>query len=67
MPASTAAATSISYVAPEDLAPLVNEYKTHANFGGLMEWEASQSDTLNDNGHTFAQEVRCILDTGATC
>ncbi|TAQ91045.1 hypothetical protein B7494_g667 [Chlorociboria aeruginascens] len=63
LPASPVAADSAGYVPPEKLPTLLNKYKTHASFGGVMLWEASESDKVNDNGCHYSQEVHAVLTT----
>ncbi|KAL9085621.1 MAG: hypothetical protein Q9165_007522 [Trypethelium subeluteriae] len=55
------------YLAPTALASLVKEYDTDAAFGGVMMWSAGFSDSNVNNGCTYAQEAKRILETGAVC
>ena len=72
LPASTNGATGTAsgakyYLSPSELVTVVNQYKSHAGFAGVMMWDASQSDTINDNGCHYDQVVRSVLNTGASC
>ena len=72
LPASPNGATGTAsgaqyYMQPNDLTSLVNEYKSHAGFGGVMLWDAAQSDTINVNGCHYDQLVKTVLSTGASC
>jgi chitinase len=72
LPASTDGATGDSsgqkyYVSPTNLVQLVSEYSSHAQFGGIMLWDAGNSDTVNENGCNYAQVVNRVLTTGAAC
>ncbi|KAK5994181.1 Endochitinase 2 [Cladobotryum mycophilum] len=58
---------SIYYATPDQLAEIVNEYKTQPNFGGVMMWSAGFSDTNVNNGCNYAQEAHHILLTGSPC
>jgi chitinase len=55
------------YITPDQLAQLVEEYKSNSAFGGVMMWSAGFSDTNVNNGCTYAQEAHAILSTGAPC
>lgn len=55
------------YLQPSQMASLVNDYKSHAGFAGVMLWDAGNSDTVNDNGCTYSEEVSSVLKTGNTC
>ncbi|KAF2230207.1 glycoside hydrolase family 18 protein [Viridothelium virens] len=55
------------YLTPTALATLVMKYDTDAAFGGVMMWSAGFSDSNVNNGCTYAQEAKRILQTGATC
>ena len=55
------------YLAPPDMATLVNQYKSDDQFGGVMMWSAGFSDSNVNNGCTYAQETKRILTTGAPC
>ncbi|KAJ6050113.1 uncharacterized protein N7446_005645 [Penicillium canescens] len=46
------------YLAPSDLASLVNQHKGDTAFGGIMMWSASFSDANINNGCTYAQEAK---------
>lgn len=72
LPASPDASTGDSsgskfYVTPTNLASLVSQYSSHAQFGGVMLWDAGNSDTINVNGCNYAQEVHSVLSTGSAC
>lgn len=72
LPASPDASTGDSggsryYVSPNNLVSLVSQYSSHAQFGGVMLWDAGNSDTINVNGCNYAQEVHSVLTTGSAC
>lgn len=55
------------YITPDQLASLVNQYKSNSAFGGIMMWSAGFSDTNVNDGCNYAQEAHAILTTGAPC
>ncbi|OAQ83479.1 chitinase 3 precursor [Purpureocillium lilacinum] len=55
------------YATPQQLAEIVNDYKSDAHFGGIMMWSAGFSDTNVNNGCTYAQEAKSILTKGSPC
>lgn len=55
------------YITPEQLASLVGEYKSDANFGGTMLWDSGFSDKNVIDGCTYAQQAKRILTTGSPC
>ncbi|KAH0283605.1 hypothetical protein M436DRAFT_80126 [Aureobasidium namibiae CBS 147.97] len=55
------------YIRSSELPTLLNEYKTHNNFGGVMLWDAGYSDSVNFNGCNYVQEVGRVMATGAGC
>lgn len=72
VPASPLAANgnpggAVYYASPDQLATIVNEYKSDAHFGGVMMWSAGFSDSNVNNGCTYAQEVKNILLHGSPC
>jgi chitinase len=72
LPATTLASTddnsgSKYYISPSNLVTLVKDYSSHAQFGGVMLWDAGYSDTVSQNGCNYAQEVHSVLNTGAAC
>ncbi|KAJ4147571.1 hypothetical protein LMH87_002083 [Akanthomyces muscarius] len=72
VPASTLAANgspggATYYATPDQLATIVNEYKSDAHFGGIMMWSAGFSDSNVINGCTYAQEAKHILVSGGPC
>jgi chitinase len=72
VPASPLGATGTSsgskyYLAPSDLANLVNEHNSDSAFGGVMMWSAGFSDSNANSGCTYAQEAKHILTTGSPC
>lgn len=72
VPASPLAANgnpggAVYYATPDQLATIVNEYKSDAHFGGVMMWSAGFSDSNVNNGCTYAQEVKNILVNGVPC
>ena len=72
VPASTLAANgspggATYYATPDQLATIVNDYKSDAHFGGIMMWSAGFSDSNVINGCTYAQEAKHILVSGGPC
>ncbi|POR33100.1 Endochitinase 2 [Tolypocladium paradoxum] len=72
VPASPLAANgspggAVYYATPDQLATIVNEYRSDAHFGGVMMWSAGFSDSNVNNGCTYAQEVKNILLYGSPC
>lgn len=72
VPASTLASNGSPnganyYATPEQLATIVNDYKSDAHFGGIMMWSAGYSDSNVNNGCTYAQEAKHILVNGGPC
>jgi len=68
LPASKTAAASQSWIDPKDLPKLVDYVQDKPMFGGIMFWEASESDKYQGaNSCNYAQEVSNILKTGGTC
>jgi chitinase len=67
IPASEGAAASQSFIQPGDLHTLYDNVKDKPMFSGIMFWEAGESDTINDNGCTFAQSVKSVFTTGNSC
>ncbi|PGH12653.1 hypothetical protein AJ79_04151 [Helicocarpus griseus UAMH5409] len=63
LPASTAAAIEGFYLTPSEVHPLVETYmnKYPAHFGGIMLWEATQSDNNKVNGKSYADNMKEIL------
>lgn len=55
------------YATPEQLAEIINDYKSDAHFGGIMMWSAGFSDANVNDGCTYAQEAKSILLTGSPC
>lgn len=55
------------YITPEQLAQLVGEYKSKTDFGGVMMWDAAQSDANVVDGCTYAQQAKSILVNGRPC
>ncbi|KAK3187093.1 Chitinase 2 [Lecanicillium sp. MT-2017a] len=55
------------YATPEQLAGIINDYKSDAHFGGIMMWSAGFSDANVNDGCTYAQEAKSILLTGSPC
>ncbi|KAI4859400.1 putative endochitinase CHI2 [Hypoxylon rubiginosum] len=55
------------YATPDQLASIVNEYKSDSRFGGVMMWSAGFSDSNVNDGCTYAQEVHNILVSGSPC
>ncbi|OAR01566.1 hypothetical protein LLEC1_07121 [Akanthomyces lecanii] len=72
VPASTLAANgspggATYYATPDQLATIVNDYKSDTHFGGIMMWSAGFSDSNVINGCTYAQEAKHILVNGGPC
>jgi chitinase len=72
VPASPDAATGTAsgaqyYLEPDSLSDLVSQYKDDSAFGGIMMWSAGFSDANVNNGCTYAQEAKSILDNGSAC
>ena len=66
--ASSGDSTGSKYwVSTTNLPKLINEYSSHAQFGGVMLWDAGNSDTVSVNGCNYAQEVHRVLTTGKAC
>ncbi|KAM3447094.1 hypothetical protein MY3296_009040 [Beauveria thailandica] len=72
VPASPLGATGTQsgakyYLEPTKLASLVGQHKSDSAFGGVMMWAAGFSDANVNNGCTYAQEAKRILETGSAC
>lgn len=72
VPASPQAATGTAsgatyYITPAQLAELVGEYRNKPDFGGVMMWDASNSDGNVVDGCTYAQQAKSILVNGRPC
>ncbi|KJK73597.1 hypothetical protein H634G_11145 [Metarhizium anisopliae BRIP 53293] len=55
------------YLEPDQLSNLTREYANDIAFGGIMMWAAGFSDHNVNNGHTYAQQAKCILTSGKAC
>ncbi|KAI1774215.1 putative endochitinase CHI2 [Hypoxylon cercidicola] len=55
------------YATPDQLASIVNDYKSDSRFGGVMMWSAGFSDSNVNNGCNYAQQVKNILVSGSPC
>ncbi|KAI0392133.1 putative endochitinase CHI2 [Xylariaceae sp. FL0594] len=55
------------YAEPRQLANIVAGVRQATRFGGIMMWAAGFSDSNVNDGCTFAQQARAILDTGSPC
>lgn len=55
------------YLKPDELATLVNKYKSDSAFGGIMAWSAGSSDGNVQNNCTYMQNTKSILTTGKPC
>ena len=55
------------YASPDQLAQIVADTKSDAHFGGIMMWSAGYSDSNVNDGCTYAQEVKHILQNGTPC
>nr|POE56683.1 endochitinase 2 [Quercus suber] len=68
IPSSTVGADDpYFFVDIPDLPTLIGDSTGVANFGGVMLYDAGDSDTPNANGCNYVQQVRRVLDTGANC
>ncbi|KAH8799734.1 putative endochitinase precursor [Xylogone sp. PMI_703] len=72
LPASKTASTGDSsgskyWVSTSNLPSLINQYGTHAQWGGIMLWDARSSDTVSAGGCNYVQNVKRVLTTGSTC
>ncbi|KKP04276.1 heterokaryon incompatibility protein [Trichoderma harzianum] len=69
LPASPDAADNDEnyFLTPDEAAKLINEYRYHPGFGGIMLWDAGSSDQAVTNGCTYSQEIQSILKTGKVC
>ena len=72
VPASSLAATGTQsgaeyYLAPDQLADLVDGYARDPAFGGIMMWNAGFSDANLNDGCTYVQQAKSILSTGCPC
>lgn len=54
-------------VTPDEAEKLINEFRYHPGFGGVMLWDAGSSDQAVTNGCTYSQEIQSILKTGSVC
>jgi chitinase len=54
-------------VTPEEAQKLINEFKSHPSFGGVMLWDAGSSDKAVTNGCTYSQQIQSILKTRKVC
>ncbi|RFU29539.1 hypothetical protein B7463_g6810, partial [Scytalidium lignicola] len=69
VPASEDASTGDSsgskyWVSTTNLPKLVSEYSSHSQWGGVMLWDAGNSDTVSLDGCNYAQQVHSVLTTG---
>ena len=55
------------FLSPSELTSLVTKFSGHNGFGGIMLWDAGNSDLDNNGGCTYDQEVRSVLDNGHAC
>ncbi|KAI8634095.1 glycoside hydrolase family 18 protein [Xylariaceae sp. FL1651] len=55
------------YATPAQLSTIVSGVNGQSRFGGIMMWSAGFSDSNVNNGCTYAQEAKAILDTGSPC
>jgi len=55
------------YLSPNEALELINEYRLHPSFDGVMLWDAGSSQMNVVNGCTYSQQIRKILDEGRTC
>ncbi|KAL9057486.1 MAG: hypothetical protein Q9162_002323 [Coniocarpon cinnabarinum] len=55
------------FVQPSDLVGLVKQYKDQPAFGGVMMWDAAQSDKSQIGGCSYAQNAKSILTKGKAC
>lgn len=67
LPASTLGSTGSAsgahyFLSVSELTTVVDSIKSVKNFAGVMLWSAFYSDSEVDNGKTYAQNVRAVLD-----
>lgn len=72
LPASPMAAQgnsngAIYYLSGPELQTVVNSVASQAVFGGVMIYDAGNSDSVNIGGCNYAQEISSVLRTGASC
>ncbi|KAF2716428.1 glycoside hydrolase family 18 protein [Polychaeton citri CBS 116435] len=67
IPASEDAADNQAYIRSNELPKLLNDYKTHSGFAGVMLYDAGASDTVNIDGCHYDEEVSSVLTTGYGC
>ncbi|KAH8807823.1 class III chitinase ChiA2 [Xylogone sp. PMI_703] len=69
LPASSTAADNDEnyYLEPQEALELVDKYRTHEGFAGVMLWDAGSSDSNVVNGCTYSQQISSILHKGRTC
>ncbi|KAK2805617.1 hypothetical protein FQN50_006133 [Emmonsiellopsis sp. PD_5] len=63
LPASPIAANAGYYITPPQVQPMVEKFmkKYPSNFGGIMLWEATQSDLNQYGGMSYADNMKKIL------
>lgn len=66
LPASPAAA-GVGYLNPGALAEEVEKHSGNPHWGGIMLWDAGFSDANVQDGCTFAQQGKNILNNGPPC
>ena len=68
LPASPTAADDVKFfLSPSELTSLVTNFTSHTGFRGIMLWDAGNSDSESNDGCTYDQEVRSVLDNGHAC
>ncbi|CUM63498.1 uncharacterized protein PRCAT00001074001 [Priceomyces carsonii] len=65
LPASQSAAGS-GYVAASGVQEYVDKIKSDSHFGGISLWDASAAWANTDNGDTFADQMKSLLDTSSS-
>lgn len=67
LPAGPKGAAPGNFIDVAKTTDLVNKFKDDSAFGGVMLWDATNSDEQKDNNCTFAQNMQKILTTGKGC
>ncbi len=63
LPASPAASGSSSYfLSPAEVKRLIEPFFCQANFGGMMLWEATRAEFQIDNGATYYDNIKRVLN-----
>lgn len=54
-------------VNPNEALELINKYRHHEGFYGVMLWDAGSSDSNVIDGCTYSQQISSILLKGKVC